>query len=553
MARHVVYFALAVFVSCSESLPSNPQIPLQDRSKSPFTPYFNQDVTRLMDEWHVPGLSIAVIDGNDTFNKGYGISIFPSVKVTPSTLFYTGSTTKAFTAAALALLIEDSANSSDPLKWRTPISSLIREDFVLPDEYATTHITLEDAASHRTGMPRHDSSYGGSGFELRDVVQNLRNLPLTAEIRTRFQYCNMMYMTLSYVIERLTGSWLGDVLWDRIWKPLNMTRTYFSFSQAQQAVENGAAELARGYVWNNQTQEYVETEWMDQPLVSGAGHVISNVEDYVKWLRFLMDQSPPLSKAGHMSLRHPRMVLEDQVLPGFTGTSAYALGWNVENYHGEPIISHSGGLRGFGSLVGYLPNRQYGIVVMGNTAETSAIVEYMLFFRLLDDYLGVEQKDRGDLVAVIEKLLLKPKVEQLRDPIKALYPKAPTGKDAIPLSRPLEDYTGTYYNKGYRNVNITLSQDEQHLHSITNHSFAYELEFQHVSGEFFVVKGYPYMEEKGYVDKTSIFQISLFKAEFRLGENGEIAEFGAAFESEMKDEKIWFKRVSRDHLERRAE
>ncbi|KAL8700250.1 MAG: hypothetical protein Q9201_005547 [Fulgogasparrea decipioides] len=543
MGRPVICFVLAMLVSLSKSLPSGPQIPLQDRSKSPFTPYFNQDVTRLMDEWHVPGLSIAVIDGNETFAKGYGISNFPAVKVTPSTLFYTGSTTKAFTAAALALLIDDSANSSDPVTWRTPISSLIREDFVLPDEYATAHITLEDAASHRTGMPRHDSSYGGPGFELRDVVQNLRNLPLTAEIRTRFQYCNMMYMTLSYVIERLTGSWLGDVLRDRIWKPLEMTRTYFSFSQAQQAVENGAAELARGYVWNNQTHEYVETEWMDIPLVSGAGHVISNVEDYVKWLRFLMDQPPPLSKAGHMSLRQPRIVLEDQVLPGFTGTSAYALGWNVDNYHGEPFISHSGGLPGFGSLVGYLSNRQYGIVIMGNTAETSAIVEYTLFFRLLDDYLGVEQKDRGDIVAAIEKLLLKPKAEQLRDPIKALYPQAPTGKDAIPLSRPLEDYTGVYYNKGYQNITITLSQDEQHLQSIMNRSWAYELEFQHVSGEYFFVKGYPYMEEKDYLDRTNIFQISLFKAEFRLGENGEIAEFGAAFEPEMKEEKIWFKRI----------
>lgn len=471
------------------------------------------------------------------------------MKVTPTTLFYTGSTTKAFTAAVLALLVDDSANSSNPLSWRTPLSSLIREDFVLPDEYATAHVSLEDAASHRTGMPRHDASYGGIGSELREVVRNLRHLPVTAEIRTRFQYCNMMYMTLSHVIETLTGSWLGDVLWERIWKPLNMSHTYFSFSQAQQAVENGAAELARGYVWNNQTQEYIETEWMDIPLVSGAGNVISNVEDYAQWLRFLIDQSPPLSKTGHMALRHPRIVLEDQVLPGFTGISAYALGWNVENYRGEPLISHSGGVPGFGALIGYLPQRKYGIVIMGNTAETSNIVEFTLFFRLLDDYLGIHEKDRGDVGAVFERLLLKPKEKQLRDPIKALYPKAPTGKDAVPLARPLEKYTGTYYNRGYQNITITLSQSNAlsagspHLYSFINRTFPYVFSFQHVTGEYFLIKGYPDVEKEEDIDQSDPFRVSLIKAEFRMGEDGEIVEFGALLEPEMGEEKIWFKRV----------
>ncbi|KAL8797080.1 MAG: hypothetical protein Q9182_007261 [Xanthomendoza sp. 2 TL-2023] len=445
------------------------------------------------------------------------------------------------------MLMEDAVDTSKPLTWETPIASLIREEFVLPDEYATAHVTLEDAASHRTGMPRHDASYDGSNFSLRDLVRNLRHLPMTAELRIRFQYCNMMYMTLSYIIETLTGSWLGDVLWDRIWKPLNMTRTYFSFGQAQLAVENGAARLTSGHVWNNQSQKYIPVAWMDIPLVSGAGHVISNVLDYGKWLQFLMDQAPPLSKAGHMTLRHPRIVLDDSPFPGFTGTSAYALGWDVQNYRGEPIISHEGGLPGFGAKIGYLPDRRYGIAMMGNTAATSNIVENILFHRLLDDYLDVPAKNRGDVATVIKNLLIKPRAEQLQDPIKALYPTAPTGKDAIPLSRPLNDYTGTYYNKGYRNITITLDphtpeHQQHHLRSTFNHTWPIVLDFQHVSGEYFVATG-QMSPPSGEIDPTDPLEVQPFKAEFRVGEDGQVAEFGATFEAQTGGRKIWFGRI----------
>ncbi|KAL8993249.1 MAG: hypothetical protein Q9169_006487 [Polycauliona sp. 2 TL-2023] len=443
--------------------------------------------------------------------------------------------------------MEETANSSNPLTWRTPISSLIRDEFLLPDEYATAHATLEDAASHRTGMPGHDSSYGGSISSLRDVVRNLRNLPMTAEIRVRSQYCNMMYVTLSHIIEVLTGSWLGDVLWDRIWKPLNMTRTYFSFGQAQLAVHNGAAQLSAGHVWNNQTQKYIPVEWMDIPFVSGAGNIISNVLDYAKWLHFLVHQPPPLSKAGHMTLRHPRIVLDDIPLPGFTGISAYALGWNVDNYRGDPVISHDGGLPGFGAKIGYLPDRHFGVALMGNTGASSNIVTNTLFYNLLDRHLNVPVRDRKDVGAVLEKYIIEPRVEQLRDPIRALYPDVPRGKDVIPLTKPLSAYTGAYYNKGYRDFTVILAgsgkqKTPPHLRSVIHRTWPFIFEFVHVSGEFFILKGQMQMPV-GEVDPTDPLEVQLVKGEFRLGENGEVAELGLALEPEMKDEKIWFRRV----------
>ena len=409
-------------------------------------------------------------------------------------------------------------------------------------------------------MPRHDASYGGKDFAVKDVVRSLRNLPMTAELRTRWQYCNMMYMTLSHVIETLTGSWLGDVLWDRIWKPLNMTRTYFSLAHAKAAVENGAAELATGYMWNNLTKEYVPLPWMDLPAVSGAGAIISNVLDYAQWLRFLMDKAEPLSEMGHDALRTPRINTEYLKMPVFTGTQGYALGWDVVNYRGEPLIMHDGGLPGFGAIIAYLPRKHFGIAMMGNTDTTSNFVCAILGFRLLDDYFGIPEEERFDYTPFIEGELQE-RTDQVRHAKKHLFPTAPSGTDALPLSRPLEAYTGLYSHPGYRNLTITLAsapsspktflqstlgiqspKTDRYLTVKMNRSWPITLNFEHVSGEFFIVRGHFFQHLKDQ-DMNDPLHVETSKAEFRVGENGKVSEFGASVERMMGEEKIWFRKV----------
>jgi len=145
----------------------------------------------------------------------------PQDKVVTNLSLITGSTTKAFVSAAMSLLVDD--NEKHPnLNWTTPVSSLIRDDFVLQDEYVTNHVTIEDILSHRTGMGAYTMSYGGTHNghrEMpRDVVRSLRHLPLTAELRTTFQYCNLMFVVASHIIETLERVWLGDFLRERIWE-----------------------------------------------------------------------------------------------------------------------------------------------------------------------------------------------------------------------------------------------------------------------------------------------------------------------------------------------
>ena len=317
----------------------------------------------------------------------------------------------------------------------------MREDFVLADEYTTVHATIEDALSHRTGMPRHDLSYGGANVTVRDVVQNLRQLPMTAEIRSRFQYCNMMYIVVSHFIETWAGMWLGDFLRTRIYEPLNMASTFFSLSDAQKAAASGGPSLATPYYWTNKSKNHYSIPWLDAPQESGCGATISNVLDYAKWLRCMMKMSAPLSPAGHRALRSPRIISAPLAgeAAGFRGFEAYALGWSVSNYRGEVIIWHTGGLPGFTTVMMYFPRLQWGITMMANGGQGGAI--QILLFTLIDNMLGIPEQERFDWAPVLELHELQ-ELETMKNAKHLLYPNAPEEKDSIPLALPLESYAG---------------------------------------------------------------------------------------------------------------
>ena len=295
-------------------------------------------------------------------------------------------------------------------------------------------------------MPRHDLSMEESRTPVRDVVRKLRHLPMTAEPRARWQYCNMMYITVSHFIETYTGTWLGKILRERIWAPLAMDSTFFSLSDAEAATYTGKASLARGYLWLNHTREYRNLSYMESDLASGAGAVISNVLDYTKWLRCMMTRAAPFSPAAHEALRFPRINLPPFAVQhaGYRGVYGYALGWFTSNYRGEVMIWHNGALDGFATMMAYLPRRQWGFAIMTNSGPGGTASHQILSYRLLDDLLGTPDSERMSWSAVIERSFQQEK-EALKDPARHLYADAPLGDRAIPLSLPLSHYCGVRY------------------------------------------------------------------------------------------------------------
>jgi CubicO group peptidase (beta-lactamase class C family) len=389
---------------------------------------------------------------------------------------------------------------------------------------------VEDALSGRTGVADHEKSFGPKTTSLPEAVRNLRNLPMTSDMRVDFIYSNVMYSAVSHAIETITGSNLGDFLRTRIWNPLGMTRTFWTLKDALEAEASGAAKLSRGYAWDSATEKYIEEDLPDFPGVSGSGANISSVVDYAKWLRCMMTRSAPLSAAGHASVVQPRMVMSTPGNNPYPGPNLYALGWFVDSYRGERVIWHSGGWTGFGSVMAFLPDRQWGFAMMGNTSRTSNYVQVILYFKLLDQLLDTPLEKQVDWSA-----RMKGVVEQRREAAKQsrerLYPSLPA--NPMPLSLPLKAYVGSYRHPGY-GVMILSAQGKGLEADRLKLEIAMTVKLEHISGNFWLA--YLYVKNRDPRD------VEVVRAEFYLSANGTVEKLGIEFEPKMGGEKIWFVR-----------
>ncbi|OAA37616.1 Beta-lactamase/transpeptidase-like protein [Metarhizium rileyi] len=459
-----------------------------DDAKSPFTAELDTYINGLLEEWNVPGLSVAVVDGQEVHSRGYGFAVLPDTPAAPETLWHGGSTTKAFVDAALAELMASGEHPVLRGGWNTPISSIIRDDFVLQDEWATSHLTLEDAASHRTGMPRHDEAWSrlrhGKRVPNRDVVRNLRNLPLTAPPRVVLQYCNLMYITLSHVVETVTGKGLKDVLREAIWDPLGMRSTYLDRQDAADAGER----LAQGYRWDSEAKRY-EAVFDPAQESGGAGGIISNVVDYTKWLKCLLHRTEPLSNATHVDIRTPRMIYSPTPAGGYDVT-LYGLGWTRTLFHGQIMYSHGGGTGSFGADVVWLPELRYAITAFGNTAGTSNSVETLLVRRLIEDRLAVPADQRIDMSDGMRK-----EHKALRDRIvhavDHLFPDRPS--PSLPQTQNTSLLAGTYFDPGYGTIQLEAQADPEDAASTVLVGYRggmmidFDLLLRRVSGDYWVL------------------------------------------------------------------
>ncbi|KAL5592489.1 hypothetical protein FOBRF1_013515 [Fusarium oxysporum] len=412
----------------------------QANVRNPLTEEFDNFVTETLDNWKVPGLSIAVIDGNEVFAKGYGFSALPDKPATPETLWYAASTTKAQTAATLAHLIDSGKYPALANGWSTTISSIIHDDFVLQDSWSTEHITLDDAISHRTGMAAHDKAYAGvvKGKEVKpkDIVRNLRNLPLTTEPRVKYSYTNAMYTTVSHVIETITGKWLGDVMKELIWAPLGMNSTFFDLQDAIHA----SNQLASGYYWNKKE---------------------GKIRDIV----------------------------------------TYGLGWNRSLFKGHIIYIHSGGVHAFGAQVYWLPDIGYGIVAFANTATTSNAVGEVLAWKLIQDRLEVPENERFDVKSKYQKIVkeLNPTADESVD---ILYPERPN--PPLPPTVNTTELQGIYYGPGYGQITLReephpdRSDEKILVADRQDMTWKYQMRLHHVSGDFWIIY-LPLLENPGYM------------------------------------------------------
>src|SRR5947208_2377922 len=192
--------------------------------------------------WRFPGLAVAVVQNDKVvFARAYGVKeIGKPEPVTIDSLFQIGSTTKAFTTTAMAMLVDEKK-----LDWDDPVHKHL-EYFHLADACADSLVTLRDIVSHRTGLSRHDELWDNSPWSRDEILHRVAGVKLSKPIRTAYQYNNIMFMAAGDVVAAAARTSWDEFVRARIFTPLRMAHTRTAFADWATSDHASGHRYARG-------------------------------------------------------------------------------------------------------------------------------------------------------------------------------------------------------------------------------------------------------------------------------------------------------------------
>ncbi|VXB63376.1 exported hypothetical protein [Flavobacterium sp. 9R] len=191
----------------------------------------DQVTEKAIQTFNVPGIAVAVVkDGKVIHSKGYGVkSILTKEKVDGNTLFGIASNSKAFTTAALAMLIEEGK-----LQWDDKVIQYL-PNFKMYNDYVTSEFTIRDLVTHRSGLGLGAGDLmiwpDGSDFTSKDIIENLQYLKPVSGFRTKFDYDNLLYIVAGEIIHKVSQLSWADFVEQRMMKPLEMNYSVASYKR----------------------------------------------------------------------------------------------------------------------------------------------------------------------------------------------------------------------------------------------------------------------------------------------------------------------------------
>jgi CubicO group peptidase (beta-lactamase class C family) len=394
--------------------------------------------------WEVPGLAIAIVrDDSVIFARGYGVREHGrDASVDEHTLFAIASTTKAFTVAALGMLVDEGV-----LDWDDPVRRHLPA-FELQDPYVTRHVTIRDLLTHRVGVAREDNVWIAGPFERPEIIRRLRHLDQVRGFRHGYSYNNLMYMVAGEVVAAA-----ADTSWDafveaRLFAPLGMTRTTSRFDVVQTRDNVSSSHIRSG-------GRIIVMDRRDYDALGPAGSVFSSARDMAQWVRLhlnggVYEGQRLLERETIEEMHTPQVVMRmDSVTRRMFPTqnfSAYGLGWRLQDYHGRKVVQHTGSVNYTRTQVGMIPSEGIGVVVMANLS--SSTLQTALMYRVFDLLLGLPETDwSGEYLALAERS---------RASAGAGAPAAEVKAAQRGPSLPLEAYAGTYSDPLYGEVTVAL-------------------------------------------------------------------------------------------------
>ena len=461
--------------------------------------------------FNVPGIAVAVIkDGKIIHSKGYGVrSLNSGLPVDENTLFGIASNSKAFTAFALGLLVDEGK-----ISWDDKVRKWIPE-FKLYSPYVTEEFTIRDLLTHRSGLGLGAGDLmlfpDSSDFELNDILYNLQFLKQVSGFRTKFDYDNNLYIVAGEIVKRSSGMSWDDFVESRIMQPIGMNKSACSYGrlkdktdviEAHAEVEGKVKVIARG----------------SMKIGHSAGGINSSISDLSKWVLLLLDQGKygPDHKQLYSSeiqkeIWSPQTIMEVGD-PGYYNThfKAYGLGFFMEDVNGYKELSHTGGLEGMVTQITIIPELNLGIIVLTNQEEVDAFIS--ITNQIKDGYLGLKHKDwLNELISSKKEELAKS--QTITDPIWREINKM----QVSPAKIDFNIYAGTYKDAWLGDVTISVKNgtywfDSKRSPKLTGvmlpfkgNSFVVKWHDRSMDADAFVMFG---LDENGKADEIKMKPVS---------------------------------------------
>ena len=353
------------------------------------------------------------------------------------------STTKAFVAAGLAMLVDDGK-----LNWDDKVIDHLPE-FQLKDPYLTREITIRDLLTHRTGLGNTDYLWSMMTISSDSALYKMREVEASYSLRSSYIYQNLMYLAAGKVLEEVSGKSWGEFLKERIFQPLGMNNTYALLEQVQSIDNKADAHY-------EVDEEIIKIGQTSADNIGPAGSMWSSINDIGKWIQFLLNKGTKdgkqlISPENFQELFKPQQIVpSSQFYPTQQITkphwTTYGLGWFQHDYRGKMVQFHTGSLAGMVAIAGMIPEENIGVYVMGNLdhVELRHAIMYTVFDLFMD---GTITKDWSkDLYA-----LYHPEVETPKEPEPIKNTKSSFETNTL---------LGTYTNGQYGSVEISKKGDQ---------------------------------------------------------------------------------------------
>lgn len=436
-------------------------IPSLAQQKADLPADFDNYVQRVLRTFEVPGISLAVVkDGKVLLAKGYGTKgINGTERVDEHTLFPIASNSKAFTASALAILVEEGK-----IKWDTPVIDYLPW-FRLGDAYTTAQMTVKDLLVHRSGIGAYAGDllqFPPSTFTRKEIIKKARFLPLRTGFRYSYAYDNILYLVAGELIEAVSGMPWEEFIKTRILQPVGMTKSITRISTLR-AQGNYALPHAR---FNGEVKEV--TNFFTQgvsDLTNPAGGIASNAVDMSRWLLAQLDSGKTVN--GNILFKPTTTIelwkgvttmpvsnLPPYLSPAQMEYQSYALGFYTYNYRSVRVVGHGGKLDGFVSRVFMVPSLRLGIAVLTNQEAGGAWAS--IANRITDHFLKV---NNFDWISGYKKA----QDEYFKNAAQKEQQSAQTRNSSSKPSLPLGSYAQTYTDPWYGQVKISLRNEKLYM------------------------------------------------------------------------------------------